>query len=236
MQWHLILVSALRGRNVVTGIAFALYAALIEPHFVRSIVSSIQNGVVDWFAAGAIVAAMLVETLALTQKIPFIQQRIREPFVAIFPWMFHAALSLLLLHTAATAAGMAKGATSTGGMALIVLIVLKELYFLFLLLGVSGAHKARIPEPAADVLLFAFTCIAYSAVWKVVLVTTHSAGNFLLDVVAGTILFWMLYLPMILPATLEELSHFYVKRDWVRALLFIGIPALGSQVHAIAGH
>lgn len=235
MQWHLILVSALRGRNIVTGVCFALYAAFLEPSFVRSIVGSVRDGVVDRIAAGIIAAAMVVETFALIQKIPFLLQRVQEPFLAIFPWMFHAALSLILLHTAATAAGFAHGALGVPGMIVIVLVVTKELYLLFLLLGAAPAGKPLIPESAADFLLFVFSCLAYSAVWKVVVETTRSAGSMILDLVAGTVLFWLLYLPMVLPATLEELSHFHDKRNWLRALLFIGLPALGSQVVLISG-
>lgn len=233
MQWHLILISALRGRNVFAGICFALYAAFIEPPFVRALIESLQQGSANTLAAGVIVAAMVFESLALTQKIPYTRERCDEPVMAIFPWMLHAALSLILLYTAAAAAGLPPGRINAAGMAVIFAVVIKELYFLFLLLGVSGPLKPRIPEAAADIPLFVFSCVAYSAVWKVVLETTPSAGAPALDLIAGTILFWLLYLPMILPATIEEVSQLYVKRDWLRFLLFIGIPAVGSQVHLI---
>ncbi len=210
-----------------------MYAAFIEPFFVRSIVDSIQNAAINRAAAGVILCAVVVESIALWQKVPFLKARIREPVTAIFPWILHVALLLILVYTAATVAGYSTRNLAPFGMIVIAGVIIKELVLLFQILGFAECAKPWVSEVWIDAALFVCSCIAYSAVWKVVIQTSPSTGLAALDITAGLALFWILYLPMVLPASIEEIARLAAARDWFRFVLFLAIPAAGSQVQSL---
>jgi hypothetical protein len=124
-------------------------------------------------------------------------------------WIFHSAVSILLGITAFQAFGLSFDKDENWSLALILVIVLKELFLLAFLIDFRDI-KPAVPlwkETSADIFLFVFNAVAYITIWESIAFDPKSSLILLrnnpaiqwIEGFAAILLFCMTILPLKIP-------------------------------------
>lgn len=186
-----------------------------DPILERSDMAIRQSGTSIRFGA-ALLILQVFEFVGLKWKCAAIFHRIHSATsakcdgIGIFIlWIFHAAVSILLSITAFQAFGLSFDKDENWSLALIIGIVLKELFLLAFLLDIRDVNPA-VPiwkETSADIFLFLFTIVAYITIWESIAFDPKSSlillrNNPAIQIIEGSaavLLFCMTILPLKIP-------------------------------------
>jgi len=209
-------------RDHATSLGFYLYALAVAPPLSRAMKDAMVDSRTILWPGILLLVVLLLEPIGLRWKILFLRRRNNddsfEPqgsMLAIFSaaTIGHMIVTLFLGMMALDAWGVvgvgSEGASNWWG-AVIVVLILKEFVELFACGGMSMAPESpgHWKQPAADFLVLAYGCVAYTAWWESLLdlgdlATEGWAMKLALIPLLG-MLFMFLYLPMRLPFLLEE--------------------------------
>ena len=204
------------GGNAVS-LLFYVYMFAVAPPLARALKAGLAGPEPLWLPGFLLLAVLLLEPLGLRWKLLFLRRRNRDDG-------FAPEGSLLILISLAAIGHMIVSAVA--GLVLldcwgvpsdspwigagVILFVLKDFVALGMCAGQAAAREApgHWKERAADFLLLAFSCVAYTVWWEALLDLSeiHTEGwrlkLLLLPFLAGFFLF--LYLPLRLNFLLEE--------------------------------
>ncbi len=209
-------------RAHAASLAFYLYALLLAPPLARALRAGMEAEAPLWGVGILVMAVLLAEPLGLYWKSRFLRRRNRdegfEPqgsMLAVFSaaGIAHVLVTMILGLLVLDAWGAMGGELDeppAWGAVVLIGLVLKEFVGLFAAAGqaVSAEPPGHWKETAADVLLWAYGAVAYTAWWQVI-VDMEAIGEAplgqrlaLLPVLGALFLFF--YLPMRLPFLLDE--------------------------------
>ncbi len=210
----------IRGNSMTLG--FYLYALFIAPSLAQALKSALADPQPILWLGLLILLVLCLEPLALHRKILFVRRRAsderREPqgsMLGIFSlavighFMVTMFLGLLMLDC------WGKIGTDTETLSpwlawTLVLLILKEFVVLFTTGGKSVAREppGHLQEWASDLVLLAFSCVAYTVWWEALVdleeIATLGTGTKLVLLPFLGLLFLLVYLPLRLPSLLEE--------------------------------
>lgn len=245
---------SLREGFVFNGIC-GVYFLFLAPHvvaLVRRDAEPVANetGPAVWLGV-LLLAATLLEIRSLPEKLRFVRAALgdRNPgdggsVALFFLWMFHAAISCLVVVLAAREFGadvnVHDGTPDFPNWLsfLMPVVVIKELYLLLSIWSSgkpSSEHRYIRPNASEffhDVVLVSYACLAYSATWGLVAGDSLGGDNgfeVALNACIAGILFLIFYLPMRIPYLLEEGAMIRTRGDRLRfvgSLLMAMIPAI----------
>jgi len=210
----------IRGNSMA--LCFYLYAFFVAPSLARSLKSVLADPQPILWLGLLILVVLLLEPFALHRKILFVRRRAsderREPqgsMLGIFSlavighFMVTIFLGLLMLDCW----GKIGTGTETGSPWLawtLVLLITKEFAALFTMGGKRVAREppGHLQERVSDLVLLAFSCVAYTVWWEALVdleeIAALSAGIRLALLPFLGLLFLLVYLPLRLPFLMEE--------------------------------
>ena len=209
-------------RDVAPTAGFVLYAMLAAPPLARALKAALADPQPVWGPGLVLLAVLLLEPIGLRWKILFLRRRAAdagfEPqgsMLAVFSaagiahMLVTMFLGMAMLDCWGAVGVGSDGASNLWGAAIVALI-LKEFVELFAGAGTSVAREppGHWKEWAADGLMLAYGCVAYTAWWEAIIdldaISGASWGEklIILPVLAG--LFAFIYLALRLDVLLEE--------------------------------
>lgn len=231
-------------RRHAASLAFYLYAAGLAPPLARALRAGMADPEPLWLPGILVLAVLLAEPTGLFWKMRFLRRRNQDesfhpegPMLGLFSavGIGHVLVTMFLGMLVLDAWGaMGAGSEDSPAWAPVLLagLVLKEFAGLFAAggQGVSREPPGHWKEGVADLLLWAYGAVAYTA-WFQVIVDMEEIGRAplahrlaLLPVMGGVFLFF--YLPMRLPFLLEECLQNPVRGRRMRIGMEMGIGVL----------
>lgn len=236
--------------NAVCGLYFIFLAPFVVD--AAGIAMRDPEGKVIWLGI-LLIAISLGEVYAFPTKMRFVNRAIRDRGdfggKALYLWLFHAVISIIILFVIAGSFGIKvtgaeDGPPMPGWLAgMMVVVVIKELVFLGFLWSGSepdGAPNPKYVRPSfrewiANTILLAYASVAYSATWSTITKGLDLEwGNpvmFVVNLFVATLLFLIFYLPLRIPYWIEELAQAKTGRDIFRlvaSILVVLVPALAN--------
>ncbi len=228
-------------------LACALYFWLLSPVIVAATKAAMQDDdtvFIPWLGVVLVVVSIL-EIYAFPEKMKYVHRAAKEHGEQIgtgwFLWMFHMAISVLMAMLVFESFGFEipdpdnSDEKMSGWMMLVIfIVVIKELYFLFCIMGLhgdddplEGYERPNKKEWILDLILLAYACIAYTTTWESIASGVNmEKGNtaiYVVNLFGAGILFLMFYLPIRIPYYLEEMSQLKTNGDILKFLLGIGV-------------
>jgi glucose-6-phosphate-specific signal transduction histidine kinase len=231
-----ILALAFDYRSIIFGIAYGLYAVFLEDQIVRQFMPNQHEESPPVHLAYLIFVFQLAEALALQIKWRAVRSRISlekmDLLINIAVWAFHAALSLIitfkaLAWLAATHSGTL-GNSKDWQTYFFIAVVLKEITLLLPIIPMEDSYAkkpiSRTWEFAADVMLLAYLCLAYSLLWKADVEVGSKYRHNIIESFALSFLFLMLYVPMCFAEIVELVVEWKTRTGKIKLGIAILIP------------
>lgn len=213
----------------------AVYSLLTGDALEETARDVIYGGKTDFLLGAVMIAAVLAEFIGI-----FIKSRRIPPQsgkgVLITLWIFHTAVSTIMVMTACKAFGA--NITKPGAVAgtVVILNIIKELAVLGLLLREPSGRSTRATDLLADACILFFYCTGFSTGWDVISATPGSnlhqyLGNvplLALYTIAAVIFFLILYLPLRIGYFMTE--RIETNRDCAAKGLSIGAVLIAAMI------
>ena len=237
------------------GLAFnavcVLYFVLLAPGVAEVAGAAVKDPVAEPVWLGVVLIAIsLLEIYAYPVKMRIVRRAIRHHGddagnSAVYLWMFHAVLSIIIVFTAASAFGVKIGGEGESQempwwlSLIIVVTVLKELAFLMFTLG-SGDDlpegiydRPKAKERIVDIILVVYACLGYTAIWGAITkdleMQRHNLPMYMINLVLACLMFLIFYLPLRIPYVVEERAQIKNSTDELKfwgSVLLVMIPTV----------
>lgn len=203
-------------RSFIFFFLYGVYVVLIEDAVVSDIRSKIIEKKTNYILGFILILMQVAEAYALTTKWKAIFARTmkRPGFRTFFAiWIFHSAVSLILTMIASILIGsFSPDKQDPGGLTIALMfgVIIKEIYILYSGSDWSDNDTSPISikkEFISDGILFVYLCLAYSVAWKVMIDNTKSNGFGIFEFVYTSILFYLLYLPIVFGDLTEDMAY-----------------------------
>ena len=219
---------------MIFNILCALYFAFLAPLVLDATYHNIHDeaSFFPWLGI-ALVAISILEIYAFPQKMKYVHKSVLDhkenSGSGFFLWMFHTVLSLLITFFAFEAFGIEiteEGAMNEAPWYVIVLpvvVVFKELYFLFSIMGlhdennqIKGFDRPNKKEWVIDLILLSYACLVYTAIWGAITkgldMEKQDTVMYIVNICVSGLLFLIFYMPLRIPYYLEEIAQMKTKK------------------------
>lgn len=231
------------GFNLLCGLYFLFLSPLLQ----QSSTESIREGRIYPWVAILLILISLLEVYAFPKKMKYVQVAVlkhqKKMPNGFMLWLGHTVLSIVLCFAAMSALGYDMGDADAMPWWMVLIlpaIVIKELYFLVLMMGlgheVQNTAKYQRPnkkEWILDVMLLAYACIAYTVGWQGLSTGMDMDKDILplyvVNLLLTSIIFLIFYMPLRIPYYLEEIAQLKTTGDCVKfvaSILLVLIAAL----------
>lgn len=231
----------------------AFYFAFLSPLIVEYTVINVreEHSFFPWLGI-ALLSISFLELYAFPKKMKYVQKAIldhnNKEGNGIILWLCHMVLSIMIGFSAIEAFGLdipkseEENNTPWWFIALVITIVIKELYFLFIIMD-TGEDKTKLDayqrpnnkEWIVDLILLSYICLAYTATWQTMSYGMDmEKGNlpmYLVNIFASSILFLIFYMPLRIPYYLEEMAQMQTSKDrfkFIFSILVVLIATISS--------
>jgi len=233
--------------------ATAIYFATLAPKIANLIADAATNTATQspkptlalLLVSAAILLVTLLELYAFPKKMAYVKKSIQKTnedaeLGGVILWMFHAVVSIIMVFAAFKTVEYSQDISFIDNpwMSVIIFaVVIKELYLLFSIFDYEEDAQPKklpkTPEWKTDVMLTAYTWIAYTTVWLSIIrdapMERENPPMFILNLVVASILFLILYLPIQIPYFIEATSKDRkTKLNYAASIAVILIAALYS--------
>lgn len=234
--------------NLFCGLAYVLLGPVLVETASLAVDGKLEdeNRSAVWLGV-LIILVSLLEIYAFPIKMRYIREAIREKgddrasgFVL---WMFHTVVSIILVFVVSATFGgplMAgkESEPSTWMMVAFFVVVIKELGLLSCLFipgeGPPNPAYARpsLREKVVDLILIAYALVVHCVVWGTISRMELQWGDpvmFVVNLLAASLVFLMLFLPLRIPYWIEEMARAKTWQDWLllcASILAVLVPAL----------
>lgn len=219
----------------------AIYFAFISPLVKDASIATMQDesDFLPWLGI-ALLLVSLLEIYAFPKKMKYVHraaiehgEKMNSGFVL---WMFHAVISILITFMIIESFGYdivaeeGRQEPTWWMMLLIFAVVIKELIFLFTIMGLHDEtnqleeyKRPNKKEWILDLILLAYACLAYTATWEAIGGTANMEKDntimYVVNLFAASIIFLIFYMPIRIPYYLEEMLQLKTTGD---ILKFVG--------------
>jgi len=245
--------------RIILNLLIAVYFWFISPIFGHNI-SDIMNGIqvsrfesINIYFGIALITIQVLETYAFFKKMKYVRRSIleRKPKLsleniedleasAMVLCFFHMVVSMVMLFAAAALMGANMDVIFDENLWFIALsffIVIKEIILLMSLIGLQendeNLEEYKRPnsrEWKIDLILFFYSCLAYTATWGSISVNTpmnkENPPMYALNLFVAATLFLMFYMPIRIPYFIEGLSRKDDEKDLFKFLAPLGLVVL----------
>ncbi len=216
---------------------FVLYSLLLAPY----VIAGLERGAVEdastvgWLILGALILeipALHILLMAITRRLtsePGVEQ-INLPILA---WFAHMIVVIIMYMQALRALGLEEEALNGGWpMWLMPLLVIKELYMLFLLAADEGRAFGAYSFYGAQAVLLVFSCLVHTGFWGLMMhnpqFSSYSTVLLVMEIMICGFFFLIFYAAIQLPALKYVTSdpHGNLRRRWVMGLMLAGLASI----------
>ena len=225
----------------------ALYFMFIAPFIGKISNSVLTESSINYGLGIGLIMLSVMEVIVLPKKMKFVNAALKahskESSNGIFYlWIFHAIVSVIISMMSLEAFGIdiQDKANNTLFGAIMMIVVLKELYILFMLMDLEGENekysRPNNKEIRYDIILLLYSWIAYTVTWENISYNSTSMNKddlpmYIVNLIAAGIVFLIFYLPIRIPYLVEEialLKSYNEKLKFYTSLLLVLASVLFS--------
>lgn len=236
--------------GLVFNLLCALYFAFLSPAILEITYHNVhhQASFHPWLGF-ALVTITVLEIYAFPQKMKYVHKAVlnhnQQSINGFIMWMFHTVISILIIFFTIEAFGIEiteKGAMNNAPWYVVVLpiiVVIKELYFLFFIFGdndrIEGFDRPNKKEWIIDLILMSYACLAYTVTWETITKDMDMGKQdtvlYIANICVAGVLFLSFYMPLRIPYYVEEIAQMKTKKDvakFVFSILIVLISVIAN--------
>ncbi len=230
--------------GLIFNLLCAFYFVFLEPFITEISVETFHNeqAFSPWFGT-ALIFIFFLEIYAFPKKMKYVHKTVMDQGKkinhGIILWMFHTVISISFMFMIFESFGFSPGDLTWWMSMLLFIVIIKELYFLFSMIGLHDEtdtlEKYKRPnkkEWLIDLILILYACMAYTVTWQTILNNTnmekHNLPMYILNIFITSLLFLMFYMPLRIPYYLEEITQLKTNKDIVKFILSIFLVLISA--------
>lgn len=229
--------------GTVFNLAFAFYALVGQVIILGAVKSVFFDEQSNIILGLMIFGVLIAEVVGLAWKLPQVYARSGKTIARsnwlLLIWIGHLALGTVLAILGFQALGLDHDINQTAFMIIVSLGIVRE----FIILGLLGLAPAKKivakKEFIADILLFIFACVSYTAFWEAMVDDLSGLGRegfsaeVILAITMMTFIFVLFFLPTRMSYLIEDVLFLKTKKDklwWTVSFLLAVLLALAPLI------